>query len=189
MPWWPFADERSFWEWAWDPFAELMDQDEDLLLKDVVGFPLLIAAADIGECPKQQICRVVLENLAGHVAWRRNPGELGALRAAAELAHGKRHPYVREWAVYAQRLLRYCAVAGPVNQGGAQQMAADMFAGPVTQWRWQGDDWLTVAVSGGGRLWECASRYESSHLFINRRTGTWRVRHPTLMTDAERASL
>ena len=189
MPWWPFADERSFWEWAWDPFAELMEQDEDLLLEDVDGLPLLIAAADIGECPKQQICRVVLENLAGHVAWRRRPEELDALRAATGLARSKRHPYVREWAVYAQRLLRYCETAGPVNRAGAEQMATDMFAGPVPQWGRQGTDWLTVAVSGGGRLWDCASRYEPSHLFINRRTGAWRVRHPTLMTAADRASL
>lgn len=158
---WPFADEGSFWAWAMDSFAELQGQDDDLLLHDVAGFDLLVSAAGIGECPKQKICSVALEDFAAKIVWRGQADELDALRAAAGPARDERHPFVREWAAYAQRLLGYSETGGQVNRAKAEQMAADMFAGPVGQWRRGGSEWLTVevgATAGCGSARRGASR-------------------------------
>ncbi|WP_250002110.1 hypothetical protein [Actinoplanes sp. M2I2] len=181
MPWWPFPDERAFWQWAMDPYAELMDQDEDLLLYDIAGFNLLIAAVGWSDCPKRDVCRVALEDFTRLIAWRRSPEEIGALRAAAIRAARQQHPLVLRWATYAQRLLSYQQSVGPVNRSTATTMATELLATPTARERDE-PGWLTVQAIEKGRLWQCHRRFEPSHLYINRRTGAWRICSPQLAT-------
>ncbi|MCO8278012.1 hypothetical protein M1L60_46320 [Actinoplanes sp. TRM 88003] len=180
MSWWPFRDEQAFWVWAMDPFAELDSQDEDLLLYDVAGFDLLIAAAGWADCPKRDLCLIVLEDYSRLLAWQRRPDDLAALRAAAQRASRQVHPLVNRWAAYALRLLAHVEREGQVNRESAVSMATDLLATPTTQGRVE----LNLATVQKGRLWECSHRLESRHLYINRRTGAWQIYPPQAATPA-----
>jgi hypothetical protein len=123
-----------------DPYAELADQDEDLLLNDVAGLDLLLAAADRPECPKRAYCGVLLEVTARDVTRGPAGNELEALRAAVARAGQGRYPIVRAWAAYVQRLFGYREPHGHVNRATAERMAADLFAGPIIQKRLSGTE-------------------------------------------------
>jgi hypothetical protein len=190
MTWpWPFRDDRAFWVWAMDEQAELDSQDEDLLLDGQAGWPLLIAAADLPQCPKQRYCAIILEDVARYVAWRAKPAELTALAAAAADARQGIRETVHEWAAYVDRLLGYVKPSGQVNRSRAERTATDLFIGPIQQHRLSGTDWLTVRITAKGRQWECISRYDRSRICIDRRTGAWRTRLLVEATDTDSPSL
>jgi hypothetical protein len=160
-----------------DPYAELDGQDEDLLLHDIAGASLLIAAVELGNCPKREYCCLILEDIARDLTHRpTGDRDVVALRDAATWAARRcREPLVLRWAAYVGRLLLYREPRGQVNRAAAETMAADLFARPTAQQRWAGMQWLAVRAAANGRLWECSGRYTESHLYINRRTGVWRM--------------
>jgi hypothetical protein len=183
MTWssWPFSSEEAFWTWVMDAGAELDYQDEDLLLRDVAGLPLLVAAADLADCPKQAYCRNVVEHYAVDLIGYGRPDQREALRAAAAQAAGGTLPRTRRMAAYLQRLIMYRDnPRGPVNRALAERMAADLLSSPSSLDRLphrSPSDWLTVQITPAGKHWHCAQPYANgTHLYINRRTGTWRLR-------------
>jgi hypothetical protein len=167
-----------------DPYAELSDQDEDLLLHDIAGLDLLAAAADRPDCPKQAYCCSILEYYALHLVLGTDAEEHEALHAAAARAAEAAQPITRRWAAYVDRLFGYRTAHGPVNRTRAEQMAADLLSGPSEQERQAHrgrPDWLIVQVTSNGRHWQC-TRPDTypTYLYINRRSGAWRrvVRQP-----------
>jgi len=182
MAWsnWPFKSEEAFWTWAMDSLAEVDDQDEDLLLRDVAGLGLLVAAADDADCPKSGYCRNVVEH---HAVWLIAFGSTedhNAVRATAARAADGVLPKTRRLAAYLQRLLEYREhPQGPVNRALAEQMAADLLSSPSALERLphrSPSDWLQVQITSNGRHWHGAQPWVTgTHLYINRRTGAWRL--------------
>jgi hypothetical protein len=193
MRWWPFANERAFWVRAMDEHAEVADQDEDLLLHEPEGLPLLVAAADRGDCPKQRYCCHVLEDYALEIVCGSDVGAVPVLQAAVEQARCGAHPLTRRWAAYVDRLFGYRTPHGPVNRARAELMAADLISGPSSQERMTAaglGEVLLVRVTANGRLWQCSMpRWHAWVLYINRRTGAWRRSRYIPLSPAELAAL
>lgn len=165
---WPFPDEQAFWTWAADPDAELMEQDEDLLLHDPEGLSLLLCAAEDVDCPKQSYCAAILQDYARHVvSWKVEDAYL-PLQTVAGRAAASSDVWVRRWAEYVNRLSSYLGGIGPVNRANAAQMSADLLACPA--------DRLTIQVAPGEKYWQCVELGAyPRYLYINRRTGEYQL--------------
>ncbi|MFF2555511.1 hypothetical protein ACFVUS_31205 [Nocardia sp. NPDC058058] len=170
---WPFTDEQSFWAWAADPDAVLMEQDEDLLLHDPAGLPLLLDAAGDANCPKRSYCAAVLCDYSRRVVGWRVAQEYSALQAAATRASDSRDGWVRWWSEYVSRLFSYVTDARPVNRAEAERMATDLLTCPANN--------LVIQIAPGEKHWQCAESGNCpTYLYINRRTGDYRMsrQHP-----------
>jgi len=165
---WPFADERAFWRWAFNPDAEVVDNDEDLLLRHPDGLHLLLTAAADPGCPKHDYCANVLADYTcAIIRWGRT--ELyPRLRVAAEFALTLPDPLMHEWSTHVTRLLAYQQPAGPVNRATAEQMAGDLLGGPIRPAR------PTVHITPDNKHWESADPSTATVVQIDRRTGTYR---------------
>lgn len=177
---WPFGSEQAFWTWAMDSLAEVDDQDEDLLLRDVAGLGLLVAAADDVSCPKSGYCRNVVEHFAVWLIAFGSQDDREALRAVATRAGEGVLPTTRRLAGYLNRLLQYRDHPhGPVNRALAEQMMADLLSSPSALDRLpyrSPTDWLQMQISPNGKHWHGAQPWDNgAHLYINRRTGAWRL--------------
>ncbi|MFB7876480.1 hypothetical protein ACFC06_14605 [Nocardia sp. NPDC056064] len=178
---WPFVDERSFWIWAADPYAELADQDEDILLHDPAGLTFLLDAAEESSCPKQRYCANVLRDYSRRIVGWQLSDAYSALDAAAARASTSHDAWVRRWAEYVARLFSYLSDVGPVNRARAEQMAADLLIGPAER--------LNVRVAPGGKYWQCAEPDSyPTYLYIDRRTGAYRMTCSAPTTDIILAS-
>ncbi|GAB0105153.1 hypothetical protein JMUB6875_41310 [Nocardia sp. JMUB6875] len=175
---WPFTDEQSFWAWAADPDAVLMEQDEDVLLHDPVGLPLLLDAAGDADCPKQRYCATVLHDYSRRIVGWKVSQEYSALKAVASQASSSRDPWVRWWSVYVSRLFSYVTDVRQVNRAEAEQMAIDLLTGPAEN--------LTIQIAPGEKHWQC-SEFGSypRYLYINRRTGEYRMTCPHPLSREE----
>ncbi|BCJ51832.1 hypothetical protein Asp14428_33070 [Actinoplanes sp. NBRC 14428] len=194
MSWvWPFPDDEAFWTWAMDPDAELSDQDEDLLLHALAGLPLLVAAADRPDCPKDSYCCSVLEHYAALIIRRGHDNELAGLRAAATQAAAGVQVHTRRFAAYAERLLGYLTPHGPVTRAMAEQLTGDLLSSPSQEQRAleRGQPTrLTVQVTANGKQWQCTHPgFDSDILYINRRTGMWRLSYRRPLSADELAQL
>ncbi|MFB8005032.1 hypothetical protein [Nocardia sp. NPDC056000] len=173
---WPFADEESFWVWAADPDAVLMEQDEDLLLHDPAGLLLLVTAAADAECPKRSYCASVLHDYTRRITGWQVAHEYSALRTAADLASSSGDVWVRWWSEYVDRLFSYLTDVRPVNRAAAERMATDLLAGPA--------DKLVIRLAPSQMHWQCAeSGHYPSYLYINRRSGEYRMTRPHAYPD------
>ncbi|MEU4425206.1 hypothetical protein AB0F81_31685 [Actinoplanes sp. NPDC024001] len=189
---WPFPDDGAFWAWAMDPYAELDSQDEDLLLTSPFGWRLLIAAADRADCPKSAYCCRIVENGAVQASRVDDEQVLDLLRAARAQAAGGTQPHTLRLGEYIERLFGYRAARGPVKRARAEQMAADLLAGPSAQAQMAElghSGWLQTRVTAKGRHWmSVRAGGEGPYLYVNRRSGAWRLsRRP--LTDAEESAL
>ncbi|MFB7718166.1 hypothetical protein [Nocardia sp. NPDC056100] len=179
---WPFADEESFWAWAADTDAELMEQDEDLLLHDPAGLPLLVTAAADAECPKRSYCAWVLHDYSRRIMGWQVAQEYSALRAAADLASSSGDVWVRWWSEYVGRMFSYLTDVRPVNRAAAERMATDLLAGPAGN--------LVIQLAAGQMHWQCAeSGHYPSYLYINRRSGEYRMTRPHPLSRQELGAL
>ncbi|MFC0111233.1 hypothetical protein [Kibdelosporangium aridum] len=179
---WPFPDEQAFRAWAADPDAWLSEQDEDLMLHDPAGLPLLLSAAQDPDCPKKDYCVDVLADYARRIVGWDKVDVYQALRETATTAAASHDSRARQWSEYVTRLFSYRAKARPVNRAGAEQMAADLLLGPA--------DRLVVQVAPGGKHWQCAEPDAyPTYLYINRRTGSFRLVRFQPLSTAELAAL
>ena len=174
---WPFADERAFWSWAYDPDAELDDIDEDLLLHHPDGLQLLVAAAADGGCAKQDYCANVLGAYTCEIVrWERTE-IYPALRVAADLAATITDGRIRAWAAHVDCLFAYQQPCGPVNRATAEKMAGDLLGGPIVRARIMAAgvrEWPAICVTPDGKEWECRDSWTSTVVRINRHTGKYR---------------
>ena len=194
MSWvWPFPNDEAFWDWAMDPYAELSDQDEDLLLHALEGLPLLVAAADRPDCPKDRYCCSILEHYAALIVRREANSELAGLRAAATQAADGTEAHTRRFAAYVERLLGYLTPHGPVKRTMAEQMAGDLLSSPSQEQKSLEagrPKHMTVQVTTNGKHWQCTDPGVSSDiLYINRRSGTWRLSYRRPLSAADLTDL
>ncbi|MFD3428413.1 hypothetical protein [Nocardia fluminea] len=179
---WPFVDEHAFWVWAADADAELIEQDEDVMLHDPAGLTLLLGAAEDSGCPKQRYCATVLHDYSRRIVGWQLSDAYSALQAAAARASTSHDAWVRRWADYVTRLFAYLSDAGPVNRADAEQMAKDLLIGPAER--------LKVQVAPGEKHWQCSeSDSYPTFLYIDRRTGAYRMTRPRPLSGQELSTL
>jgi hypothetical protein len=179
---WPFVDEQSFWVWAADPDAVLIEQDEDMMLRDPAGLTLLLAAAEDSDCPKQRYCAAVLHDYSRQIVGWQISNAYSALRVSATDAATSRDPSARRWADYVTRLFSYLSDAGPVNRAGAEQRATDLLTGPA--------DRLKVQIATGEKHWQCTeSSAYPTFLYIHRKTGSFRMTRSSSLSAQELSTL
>ncbi|MFD4457475.1 hypothetical protein [Nocardia sp. NPDC058480] len=179
---WPFVDEHSFWVWATDPDAVLIDQDEDVMLHDPAGLTLLLGAAEDADCPKQRYCAAVLHDYSRRIVGWQISDAYSALQVAAARAPTSHDAWVRRWADYVTRLFSYLSDAGPVSRADAEQMSADLLTGPAER--------LTVQIAASKKHWQCAeSGSYPTYLYIDRKSGAFRMTRPRPLSEQELSTL
>ena len=154
---------------------------------------MCLRAADRPDCPKDSYCCSILEHYAALIIRRADRHELAGLRAAAAQAADGVQAHTRRFAAYVERLLSYLTPHGPVKRTLAEQMAGDLLSSPSQEQRAleRGRPTrLTVQVTANGKHWQCAHPgFNSDILYINRRTGAWRLSYRQLLTADELAQL
>lgn len=155
-----------------------MEQDEDLLLHDPAGLPLLVNAAADAECPKRSYCATVLHDYSRRIMGWQVAHEYPALRSAADRASSSGDGWVRWWSEYVSRLFSYLTDVRPVNRAAAERMAIDLLAGPA--------DNLVIQLAAGQMHWQCAeSGHYPTFLYISRRSGEYRMTRPHPLSRQE----
>ncbi|MET8154170.1 hypothetical protein ACIBSW_12605 [Actinoplanes sp. NPDC049668] len=185
---WPFADEAAFWDWAMDLDAELDSQDEDLLLHEPAGLPLLVAAADRLDCPKAEYCCSIVEDYAVTLIASGRDDTLTALRAAGTQAARGTQVRTLRLAAFIERLFAYREHPhGPVNRAMAERMAADLLSRPSQQ---ATVDQLIVQITPNGKHWHGTQPWAyARHLYVNRRTGAWRLAYLNALSTEDLGTL
>ncbi|WP_181787523.1 hypothetical protein [Streptomyces phytophilus] len=188
---WPFSDEQDFWAWAYDPDAELAEQDEDLLLHDPAGLPLLLAAAEHPDCPKRDYCAHVLEDYSRRVVGWGLADVYPALRDTAARAATSHDARSRQWEAFVTRLFSYREQRRPVNRARAEQMTVDLLWGPLLAARTAaigGTALPEVRIAPSGKHWQGATLGPyPTILYINRKTGGFRLARGKPLSAAELA--
>jgi len=175
----------DFDRWAYDPAAELPDQDFDLMLHDTSFLPFLVDTAADPACPKQRDCAMVLEDYTRRLL--SGGMELDAVRAA--VARGRGRALAGEWAAYAERVLDYHDRPGPVNRAKAEQMAHDLLVGDLHRHAMRGVP-LTVSLADPDSHWIGELGLPYPHLlYIHRRTGAFRPAFLRRLPSAEVAAV
>ncbi len=158
--------------WAYDPDAELMEQDEDLVLHDWEFTETILELAADPSCPKAEYILSIWEEFTRHHAVHQVPSDLEAARHALAVAEEYgHHPGVSRWIADQTQRLKFVDGAGPTDEATALAMADTLLNGaarscPITVLRESCTAFL-VQLSvphGSHKEW----------LLIDKRTGKFR---------------
>lgn len=109
-------DESMIRRWAFDPDAELMQQDEDLVLHDWRFANTLLELAADPNCPKADYILSIWDHFTRHHTVHQVPSDLKAARHSLSLAEKYRsHSGVKRWIDDQTARLRCVEGIGPVD--------------------------------------------------------------------------
>ncbi len=123
-------DEALVHRWAYDSDAELIEQDEDLLLHDWDYTEVLLAAIADPACPKAGYIMGVWDDFTRSCTIHKRPADIAAVRDALQKAQGFRgDPWIARWIADQERRLSFVEGVGPVRAEDALQMAEILLNG------------------------------------------------------------
>lgn len=143
-----WADERMIRRWAFDPDAEFMEQDEDLVLHDWEFTDVILELAARPKCPKADYILSIWNHFTRHITIHQVPLDLDAAAKALEKTEAySSHPGIRKWIIEQSRRLSFIAGEGATDEAKALTMAENLLNGadrqcPLRIIRESGSDYL-----------------------------------------------
>ena len=123
-------DEAMIRRWAFDPEAELMQQDEDLVLHDWTFAETLLELAANPNCPKAEYILNIWDDFTRHHTVHQERSDLDAVRHALSFAQRySSHRGIQRWIADQETRLRYVDGVGAVDRATSLSMANALLNG------------------------------------------------------------
>lgn len=123
-------DEVMIRRWAFDLEAELVQQDEDLVLHDWSFAATILDLAADPSCPKAEYLLEIWDDFTRNSTVHQVPSDLEAARQALSLAEAyKHHSGIARWIADQRERLKCVSRTGPTDRATALWMADMMLNG------------------------------------------------------------
>lgn len=123
-------NEAMIRRWAFDPDAELMQQDEDLLLHDWRFTEILLELAGDPNCPKAADILLIWDDFTKNRTVHQVPSDLEAVRQSLPIAERHSgHDGIKRWLADQKARLRYVDGVEIADRAAALSMANALLNG------------------------------------------------------------